>query len=53
MPQGAVFGAARSAELGGDRKAAAASYRDYLKLMEKADGSRPELQLAKAGARLH
>jgi hypothetical protein len=45
-----VFGAARAAELGGDRALAAAGYRDYLRLMERADASRGELRIARAGA---
>jgi tetratricopeptide (TPR) repeat protein len=44
-----VFGAARAAELAGDRDAARAGYRQYLELMAKADGDRPELALARAG----
>ncbi len=48
----AVFGAARAAELAGDRAAAAAGYRNYLELMDKSDsGRRSELAVAKAGAR--
>jgi hypothetical protein len=43
-----IFGAARAAELGGDRDAAAAGYREYLRLMEKADGGRAELRVARA-----
>ena len=43
-----VFGAARAAELAGDRAAAAAGYREYLRQMGKADGSRPELAVARA-----
>jgi len=42
-----VFGAARAAELAGDRAAAAVGYREYLKLMEKADGDRAELAVAR------
>jgi hypothetical protein len=42
-----LFGAARAAELGGDRKAADAGYREYLKLMEVGDGKRPELSVAR------
>jgi hypothetical protein len=45
-----VFGAARAAELGGDPGLAAAGYRDYLRLMERADASRGELRIARAGA---
>jgi hypothetical protein len=44
-----VFGAGRAAELAGDRAAAATGYREYLRLMEAADGSRGELQVARAG----
>ena len=42
-----TYGAARAAELAGDRAAAAAGYRAYLKLMAKADGERPEIALAR------
>jgi hypothetical protein len=42
-----LYGMARAAELAGDRKAAAESYREFLKLMAKADGGRPELATAK------
>lgn len=42
-----IFGAARAAELAGDRKAAAEGYREYLKLMEKGDGRRAELAVAR------
>ena len=43
-----VFGAARSAELAGDRSGAAAAYREYVRLMERADGGRAELAVARA-----
>jgi len=43
-----VFGAARTAELAGDRAAAASRYRDFLELMAPADGDRPELAVARA-----
>jgi Tfp pilus assembly protein PilF len=43
-----MFGAARAAQLAGDRKAAGESYREFLDLMSKADGGRPELVTAKA-----
>ena len=43
-----LFGAARAAELAGDRAAARAGYREFLKLMSKGDGNRPELITAKA-----
>jgi len=44
-----VFGAARAADLAGDRAAAQAGYREFLELMAKADGDRPELAVARAG----
>ena len=43
-----LFGAARAAELGGDRAGAKAGYREFLELMSKADGGRPELATARA-----
>jgi hypothetical protein len=43
-----VFGVARSAELAGDRAAAADGYRAYLRLMGRADGERAELAVARA-----
>jgi hypothetical protein len=46
-----LFGAARAAELAGDRAAAKAGYRRFLELMSKADGQRPELAIARAAAR--
>ncbi|HEX9611159.1 MAG TPA: hypothetical protein VF978_04670, partial [Gemmatimonadales bacterium] len=42
-----VFGAARAAELLGDAAAAREGYREFLALMEKADGDRAEIGLAK------
>jgi hypothetical protein len=42
-----IFGAARASELAGDPKAAAAGYREYLTLMEKGDGRRAELAVAR------
>ncbi len=45
-----LFGAARSAELAGDLATAAAEYRAYLAQMAEADGTRPELGIARAGA---
>lgn len=42
-----IYGAGRAAELAGDRAAAGAKYREYLTLMERADGTRPELERAK------
>jgi hypothetical protein len=46
-----LFGMARSAELAGDRRAAAEGYRDFLQLMAKADPDRPELAIAKRYSR--
>ena len=43
-----LFGAARAAELAGDHAAAKTGYRDFLRLMEKGDGRRPELATAQA-----
>jgi hypothetical protein len=43
-----LYGLARAAELAGDRRAAAAGYREFLLLMAKSDGDRPELATAKA-----
>lgn len=43
-----VFGAARAAEVAGARSGAAAGYREYVRLMERADGARPELAVARA-----
>jgi hypothetical protein len=42
-----IFGAARAADLGGDSATAAAGYREYLRIMEKGDGRRPELAVAR------
>jgi hypothetical protein len=42
-----LFGAGRAAELAGDREAAKVGYREFLALMSKADGERPELSKAK------
>ena len=42
-----IFGAARAAQLAGDRKTAAEGYREYLRMMEKSDGKRPELAVAR------
>jgi tetratricopeptide (TPR) repeat protein len=42
-----LYGAARAAELAGDRKKAAGYYGQLIKLGEKADGTRPELEQAK------
>jgi hypothetical protein len=46
-----LFGAARAAELAGDRAAARTGYREFLNLMSKADGDRPELAIARAVTR--
>jgi hypothetical protein len=46
-----TFGAARAAELAGDRAGAEAAYRSYLRLMAKADGERPEIAAARAFSR--
>jgi hypothetical protein len=46
-----TFGAARAAQLAGDRKTAVEGYRTFLDLMSKADGSRPELVTARAFVR--
>jgi hypothetical protein len=43
-----LFGAARAAELSGDPGAARARYREFVALMEHADGTRPELEIARA-----
>jgi hypothetical protein len=43
-----TFGAARAAELAGDRGAAAAGYREFLRLMAKADPGRAEVAIAKS-----
>jgi tetratricopeptide (TPR) repeat protein len=42
-----IFGAARSAELAGDRQAATNGYREFMELMRKGDGARPELAAAR------
>jgi hypothetical protein len=42
-----MFGSARAAELAGDRAGASAGYREFLKLMNLADGERPEVMRAK------
>jgi hypothetical protein len=45
-----VFGAARAAELAGDRAAAREGYRRFLQLMAAGDGDRQELAVARRGA---
>ena len=42
-----LFGVARAAELAGDKAAATAAYREFLKMMEKGDGERAEVAIAK------
>jgi hypothetical protein len=42
---------ARAAELSGDKKAATQSYREFLKLMAKADGDRVEVATARKAVR--
>jgi len=42
------YGAARAAEMAGDRDKAAQNYRELLALSQKADAERPEIQQAKA-----
>jgi tetratricopeptide (TPR) repeat protein len=44
----ATYGAARSAELSGDRSKASASYTELLQLCDRADTQRPEIQNARA-----
>jgi hypothetical protein len=43
-----LYGAARAAELAGDKAAAKAGYREFLTLMSQADGERPELAKARS-----
>jgi hypothetical protein len=43
-----MYGAARAAELAGNREAARAGYRDFLSLLRDADGGRAELAAARA-----
>jgi hypothetical protein len=42
-----TYAAARAAELAGDRAAAGAAYREFVRLMEKGDGDRAELAAAR------
>src|SRR6266699_3953173 len=44
---GSLFGLANAAELAGDMATALARYREFLSLMAKADGARPELAIAR------
>jgi hypothetical protein len=46
-----LFGLARAAELAGERGAARAAYSDFLRLMSRSDGDRPELATARAFVR--
>jgi hypothetical protein len=46
-----LYGMARSAELAGDRTAAASGYRELLQLMARADRDRPEVARARAFSR--
>jgi hypothetical protein len=46
-----IYGSARAAELSGQHSAAEAGYRDFLKLMSRADGTRTELARARRYAR--
>ena len=48
-----LFGAARAAELAGDVTVARARYREYLTLMEKSDGGRGELVIARGALSGH
>jgi hypothetical protein len=41
------FGAARAAQLAGDRRAASEGYGEYVKAMSRGDGARPELAIAR------
>ena len=43
-----LFGAARAAEHAGDRRGASEGYREFMKAMERSDGARPELGVARA-----
>jgi cytochrome c-type biogenesis protein CcmH/NrfG len=42
-----LYGLARAAERAGDKAGAAAAYRDFLKMMEQADGDRVEIAAAR------
>src|SRR3989441_508974 len=46
-PARSLFGAARAAELAGDRTTARARYRQYLMLMQRSDGERSEVGIAR------
>jgi tetratricopeptide (TPR) repeat protein len=47
-----LFSLARAAELTGDTATALAKYQEFLKLMAKADGARPEITIARRAVRL-
>jgi hypothetical protein len=48
-----LFGLARAAQLAGDRRGASESYGAYAKAMERSDGARPELAVARTFLRQH
>ncbi len=48
-----LFGAGRAAQLAGDRRGATESYGEYAKAMERSDGARPELGLARTFLQRH
>jgi len=48
-----LFGAARAAQLAGDRRGASESYGAYAKAMERSDGARPELGIARTFLQQH
>jgi hypothetical protein len=48
-----LFGVARAAQLAGDRRGASESYGVYAKAMERSDGARPELGIARAFLQQH
>jgi hypothetical protein len=48
-----LFGAGRAAQLAGDRRGASDSYGEYAKAMERSDGLRPELGIARPFLRQH
>ncbi len=48
-----IYGAARAAELAGDRVAARTGYEEFLRLMAGADGDRPEVGEARAFLAVH
>jgi hypothetical protein len=48
-----LFGAARAAQLAGDRRGASEGYGEYARAMERSDGARPELGIARTFLRQH